>query len=216
MSSVASTPTASEASTRDNIAAGTVISSHAIQHLYGHAFYVVLPEIYTALGLTPIAAGLLGAARMVAGGAAATVGGVLIDRLQHRRLLILYISLISMGFGYPPRRTRADLRPHRGGPVARGPGRVRMAPDRARPAVADLPAPTWVHDLAGPLGWQHRRHARAAGRRGAPALHNVAEHLPRGAAARPGVRVPHLACSPRRHYVAGVGRSQAVGDAALR
>ena len=100
MSSVASTPTASEASTRDNIAAGTVISSHAIQHLYGHAFYVVLPEIYTALGLTPIAAGLLGSARMVAGGAAATVGGVLIDRLQHRRLLILYISLISMGFGY--------------------------------------------------------------------------------------------------------------------
>ncbi len=100
MSSVASTPIASEASTRDNIAAGTVISSHAIQHLYGHAFYVILPEIYTALGLTPIAAGLLGAARMVAGGAAATVGGVLIDRLQHRRLLILYISLISMGFGY--------------------------------------------------------------------------------------------------------------------
>ena len=100
MSSVASTPTASEASTRDNIAAGTVISSHAIQHLYGHAFYVILPEIYTALGLTPIAAGLLGSARMVAGGAAATVGGVLIDRLQHRRLLILYISLISMGFGY--------------------------------------------------------------------------------------------------------------------
>ncbi|MDE2837187.1 MAG: MFS transporter [Chloroflexota bacterium] len=85
---------------RDHVAAGAVISSHTLQHLYGHAFWVILPTIYTALGLTPIAAGLVGSVRMVGSGVSSTVGGFLVDRLQHRRLMILYLSLAAMGLGY--------------------------------------------------------------------------------------------------------------------
>ena len=100
MAIAATTEPLTTASTRDHIAAGAVIASHSFHHAYGHAFFVILPVIYSSLGLSPIAVGALGAARMVAGGAAAMVGGVLIDRLQHRRLLILYVSLISMGAAY--------------------------------------------------------------------------------------------------------------------
>ena len=85
---------------RDHVAAGAVIGSHTLQHLYGHAFWVILPIIYTALGLNPITAGLVGAVRSVGSGVSSTVGGFLVDRLQHRRLLILYISLGAMGLGY--------------------------------------------------------------------------------------------------------------------
>ena len=85
---------------RDHVAAAGVIGSHALQHIYGHAFYVILPVIYDSLGLSPIAAGLIGTIRHLGSGVSSTVGGVLIDRLQHRRLMILYISLVTMGFGY--------------------------------------------------------------------------------------------------------------------
>ena len=100
MAIAATTETQSAASTRDHVAAGAVIAAHSLQHAYGHAFFVILPVIYSSLGLSPIMVGLLGSARMVAGGAAVMVGGVLVDRLQHRRLLILYISLITMGLSY--------------------------------------------------------------------------------------------------------------------
>ena len=85
---------------RDHVAAGAVITSHTLQHLYGHAFWVILPTIYAALGLNPITAGLVGTVRMVGSGISSTVGGFLVDRLQHRRLMILYISLGAMGLGY--------------------------------------------------------------------------------------------------------------------
>ncbi|MBM2825202.1 MAG: transporter [Dehalococcoidales bacterium] len=84
----------------DHIATGGIIVSHSLQHLYGQGFYVILPVIYTALGLTPIAAGFIGTVRQVSGGGASMIGGFLIDRLQHRRILVLYLSLILMGLGY--------------------------------------------------------------------------------------------------------------------
>ena len=85
---------------RDHVAAGAIITSHTLQHLYGHAFWVILPTIYAAMGLNPITAGLIGTVRMVGSGVSSTVGGFLIDRLQHRRLMILYLSLTAMGLGY--------------------------------------------------------------------------------------------------------------------
>ncbi len=100
MATVAASESPSQVRTRDHVAAAGVIGSHALQHVYGHAFYVVLPVIYSSLGLSPIAAGLIGTIRHFGSGVSSTVGGVLIDRLQHRRLLILYISLVTMGAGY--------------------------------------------------------------------------------------------------------------------
>ena len=85
---------------RDHVAAGAVIGSHTLQHLYGHAFWIVFPIIYSARGLTPIAAGLVGTVRSVGSGVSSTVDGFLIDRLQHRRLMILYVSLAAMGLGH--------------------------------------------------------------------------------------------------------------------
>ena len=89
-----------EPGTRDHVATGAVIGSHTLQHLYGHAFLVVFPEIVAALGLSPLMAGLIGAVRNVSSGMSSTVGGVLVDRLRHRRLAILYLSLGAMGLGY--------------------------------------------------------------------------------------------------------------------
>ena len=94
------TTTSTEPEVRDHVAAGAVITSHTLQHLYGHAFWVILPTIYAALGLNPITAGLIGTVRQVGSGVSSTVGGFLVDRLQHRRLLILYLSLAAMGLGY--------------------------------------------------------------------------------------------------------------------
>jgi len=85
---------------RDHVAVAGLISGHAFEHLYGHAFYVLLPAMYTSLGLTPLTAGLVGSMKNMGFGLASTVGGVVVDRIQHRRLLILYISLATMGFGY--------------------------------------------------------------------------------------------------------------------
>jgi MFS transporter, FSR family, fosmidomycin resistance protein len=85
---------------QDHLAAAGLIGGHALHHAYGHAFYVLLPAIYTSLGLTPFTAGLIGSIRSMGFGLSSTVGGVLIDRIQHRRLLILYLSMATLGLGY--------------------------------------------------------------------------------------------------------------------
>ena len=56
--------------------------------------------MYSTLGLNPVSAGLVGTIRALGSGTASTVGGVLIDRFQHRRLAILYLSMGTMGVGY--------------------------------------------------------------------------------------------------------------------
>lgn len=85
---------------RDRTAGRTVIGSHSLQHVYGQGFYVILPELYAALGLTPIAAGAIETVRRVSSGLASMVGGFLLDRFEHRRIAALFWSLAAMGFGY--------------------------------------------------------------------------------------------------------------------
>jgi MFS family permease len=91
---------AEQPGTQDHVAVAGLIGSHALQHAYGQAFYVLLPAIYTSLGLTPLAAGLIGSVKNMGFGLSSTVGGLLVDRIQHRRLLILYLSMATMGLGY--------------------------------------------------------------------------------------------------------------------
>ncbi len=81
-------------------AALAIVASHSLQHLYGQGFYVILPVIYTSLGLTPIATGLIGTVRQVSSGIVSMIGGFLIDQVQHRRTLVLYLSFVVMGLGY--------------------------------------------------------------------------------------------------------------------
>jgi FSR family fosmidomycin resistance protein-like MFS transporter len=85
---------------QDHIASGGVIGSHVLQHMYGNGFFVLLTAMYDTLGLNPVSAGLVGTIRALGSGTASTLGGVLIDRFQHRRLAILYLSMTTMGFGY--------------------------------------------------------------------------------------------------------------------
>lgn len=89
-----------QAPTSDTLAAGGIIGVHALHHHFSHGFYVVLPELYVSMGLSPIAAGALETVRRVSGGLASMVGGFLLDRFQDKRILVLFLSLISMGVGY--------------------------------------------------------------------------------------------------------------------
>jgi FSR family fosmidomycin resistance protein-like MFS transporter len=92
--------TAAAASAADGLAARGVIGAHALQHAYANGFYVLLPEIYVTLGLTPVSAGALEAVRRASGGIATMAGGFLLDRYAHRRIPVLFASLIAMGVGY--------------------------------------------------------------------------------------------------------------------
>lgn len=84
----------------DRLAAGSVIGAHTLQHAYQTGFYVLLPEIYTSLALSPVAVGTLEMVRRVASGLASMGGGILLDRFQDKRIAVLYASLLAMGVGY--------------------------------------------------------------------------------------------------------------------
>ena len=84
----------------EQIAAASVIAGHALHHAYDYGLYVILPVIYTEFGLTPVAAGLMDTVRRVSSGVAAIGGGFLVDQLQHRRILILCLSMVVMGLSY--------------------------------------------------------------------------------------------------------------------
>jgi MFS transporter, FSR family, fosmidomycin resistance protein len=84
----------------ERIAAASVIVGHALHHAYDHGLYVILPVIYTELGLTPVAAGLMDTVRRVSSGLVAIGGGFIVDQLQHRRILILCLSMVTMGLSY--------------------------------------------------------------------------------------------------------------------
>ncbi|PKB85158.1 MAG: hypothetical protein DSY78_08670 [Chloroflexi bacterium] len=80
--------------------AATVIGAHALEHMYGRAFLVLIPQIYITLGLAPIQAGLLDAVRQLSGGATSMTGGFFVDMFQHRRAHILAFSMGLIAVGY--------------------------------------------------------------------------------------------------------------------
>ena len=86
--------------TKDSVMATTVIGAHALEHMYGRAFLVLIPQIYIALGLAPIQAGLLDAVRQLSGGATSMTGGFFVDMFQHRRAHILTFSMALIAIGY--------------------------------------------------------------------------------------------------------------------
>ena len=86
--------------TKDSVMATTVIGAHALEHIYGRAFLVLIPQIYITLGLAPIQAGLLDAVRQLSGGATSMAGGFFVDMFQHRRAHILAFSMSLIAIGY--------------------------------------------------------------------------------------------------------------------
>ena len=86
--------------TKNSVMATSVIGAHALEHMYGRAFLVLIPQIYIALGLAPIQAGLLDAVRQLSGGATSMTGGFFVDMFQHRRAHILAFSMSLIAVGY--------------------------------------------------------------------------------------------------------------------
>ena len=86
--------------TKDSVMATSVSGAHALEHMYGRAFLVLIPQIYIALGLAPIQAGLLDAVRQLSGGATSMTGGFFVDMFQHRRAQILAFSMTLIAVGY--------------------------------------------------------------------------------------------------------------------
>ncbi|MQF94055.1 MAG: MFS transporter [SAR202 cluster bacterium] len=86
--------------TKDSVMATSVIGAHALEHMYGRAFLVLIPQIYIALGLAPIQAGLLDAVRQLSGGATSMTGGFFVDMFAHRRAHILAFSMTLIAIGY--------------------------------------------------------------------------------------------------------------------
>jgi MFS transporter, FSR family, fosmidomycin resistance protein len=91
---------AADRNPEDRRAAAAVIGAHTLQHLYQQGFFVILPEIYRSLGMTPVAAGALEMVRRGAGGVASMGGGFALDRFPEKRVPLLYLSLLAMGLGY--------------------------------------------------------------------------------------------------------------------
>ena len=86
--------------TKDSVMATSLIGAHTLEHMYGRAFLVLIPQIYVALGLVPIQAGLLDAVRQLSGGATSMTGGFFVDMFQHRRAHILAFRLSLIAIGY--------------------------------------------------------------------------------------------------------------------
>ncbi|MDZ4230412.1 MAG: MFS transporter [Dehalococcoidales bacterium] len=87
-------------SVSDRAEAGTIIGSHTMTHVYGHGFYVIIPEIYRQLGLVPLQAGLIDTVRSLCGGLGSMLVGFIVDIYKHRRGLFLGLSIMTMGVGY--------------------------------------------------------------------------------------------------------------------
>ena len=86
--------------TKDPVMASTLIGAHTLEHMYGRAFLVLIPQIYITLGLAPIQAGFLDAVRQLSGGATSMTGGFFVDIFQHRRAHILAFSMSLIAIGY--------------------------------------------------------------------------------------------------------------------
>ena len=75
----------------------TTVFGHALKHGFSAAFFVILPEIKTGLGLSNTQVGTLSTIRNVTGGLANLPGGFLADRFSHYRAVILGISFAFIG-----------------------------------------------------------------------------------------------------------------------
>ena len=78
----------------------TVVAGHAMKHLLNSAFFILLPELKTGLGLTNAGVGTLATFRSVAGGLANLPAGFISDWLQHRWPVILALSVGMVGLFY--------------------------------------------------------------------------------------------------------------------
>ena len=73
------------------------VAGHAVKHLFNAAFFVLLPEIKTGLGLSNVQVGTLSTVRNITGGLANLPAGFAADRFSQRRAAILGPSIALVG-----------------------------------------------------------------------------------------------------------------------
>jgi MFS family permease len=77
-----------------------LILGHAVKHVFNSAFFIILPEIQLALGMSNVAIGTLAAIRNTGGGIASLPAGYLSDRFVDSWPMILAICMVAVGVFY--------------------------------------------------------------------------------------------------------------------
>jgi MFS family permease len=85
---------------KERAAASGIIGAHTIEHIYSRGFIVLLPHVAATMGLSPIYAGLIEAARQLSLGLISLCSGILVDMYHHRRGQLLAIAMLILGLGY--------------------------------------------------------------------------------------------------------------------
>ena len=102
ISQTTAAPISSEAppKTNDTLMAASVIGAHGIEHMYGRAFYVLIPDIRETLALSYFLTYLMDGTRSMSSGLSSMISSFFTDIRQHRRVQILVISMFFVGIGY--------------------------------------------------------------------------------------------------------------------
>jgi MFS transporter, FSR family, fosmidomycin resistance protein len=92
-------PSAAEARPGENrtMLLATLAAGHALKHVFNAGFYILLPEMKTALGLSNAAVGTISSVRNVAGGLANLPAGYVADRYSARFGQVLALVMVSIG-----------------------------------------------------------------------------------------------------------------------
>lgn len=86
--------------TKERAVASGIIGAHTIEHIYSRGFIVLLPHVAATMGLSPIYAGIIEAARQVSVGLFSLCSGIVVDMYHHRRGHLLAVAMFSLGLGY--------------------------------------------------------------------------------------------------------------------
>ena len=99
MSLSAEQPSATEAGPDENRTTllATLAAGHALKHVFNAGFYILLPEMKTALGLSNAAVGTISSVRNVVGGIANLPAGYVADRYSARFGQVLAVVMVSIG-----------------------------------------------------------------------------------------------------------------------
>ncbi len=75
----------------------TLAAGHALKHVFNAGFYILLPEMKTALGLSNAGLGTISSVRNVVGGLANLPAGYVADRYSARFGQVLALVMVSIG-----------------------------------------------------------------------------------------------------------------------
>src|SRR5437764_1331992 len=77
--------------------ASVLVAGHAVKHMYNSGFYLIVPEIARAFGLSNTAIGFLNTSRSFAGSASNLPAGFIADRFSNRWGRILGAGMMVIG-----------------------------------------------------------------------------------------------------------------------